>query len=85
MQRTSRHPPDAQPDYSPLIRAIQYLDGALQRGIVIGVYQDSREVSDEDIAAALIRVNNLLAATRDEIEKTTRSLARLGPGSTILQ
>jgi hypothetical protein len=86
MQRTSREPVSTKVDYSPLLRAIMYLDEVLKRGVVIGVYEDSREVSDEDIKRALTNVNSLLAGTRDEIDKLARSLARAqAPGSTLLQ
>lgn len=76
-----------QPDYSPLLRAIMYLDEALKRGVVIGVYEDSKEVSDEDVRKALIGVNQLLAETTANMEKLSRSIVRVThqPGSIILQ
>jgi lauroyl/myristoyl acyltransferase len=85
MKRTVRG--EAAPDYSPLLRAIMYLDEALKRGVVIGVYEDSKEVSDEDVRKALIGVNALMAQTTAEMEKLSRAIVRVThqPGSLILQ
>jgi len=73
------------PDYSPLIRAIQYLDEVLKRGVVIGVYEDSLEVSDEDVKRALIAVTAQMDNCTVAMEKTMRSIARIQPSSIILQ
>jgi hypothetical protein len=74
-----------QPDYSPLIRSIQYLDEVLKRGVVIGVYEDSMEVSDEDVKKALVSVTAHLDNCKVAMEQTLRSIARVQPGSIILQ
>jgi hypothetical protein len=75
------------PDYSPLLRAIMYLDEALKRGVVVGVYQDSLEVSDEDIRKALVQVNSLMAETSRGMEQLARAITRATqlPGSPVLQ
>jgi hypothetical protein len=73
-RRTSRDPGTL--DVSPLIRTIQYLDEVLKRGVVIGVYEDSKEVSDEDIHKALTAVRCAIGAVRTDMEMTLRSVAR---------
>jgi hypothetical protein len=86
MKRTERTvviPKEA--DYGPLIRAVMFLDGALQKGVVIGVYPDSMEVSDEDVVKALKRVNELIRETTEELDKLVRALSRTQPGSLALQ
>lgn len=74
-------------DYAPLIGAVRSLDEALRRGVVIGVYEGSMEVSDEDIAKALVHVNGLLAETARLIDVNARALARTLPlpGAPVLQ
>jgi hypothetical protein len=75
MKRTTR---DANVlDVSPLIRTIQYLDEVLKRGVVIGVYEDSKEVSDEDIHKALTRVRASMAECVVDMERAMRSVARI--------
>ena len=85
-KRTERAPAE-KIDFSPLLRAIMYLDEALKRGVVIGVYEDSREVSDEDVSKALLNVNSKMAETRSELERLARALTRVqqAPGSLTLQ
>jgi hypothetical protein len=74
-------------DYSPLIRSIQYLDEVLKRGVAIGVYEDSMEVSDEDVKRALVSVTSHLDNCKLAMEQTLRTVARVShiPGSQILQ
>lgn len=74
-RRTSRDPSTL--DVSPLIRTIQYLDEVLKRGVVIGIYEDSKEVSDEDIHKALTAVRCAIGAVRTDMEMTLRSVARV--------
>lgn len=74
MKRTDRGVD--KPDYSALIRCIQYLDEVLKRGVVVGVYEDSMEVSDEDIKKALRSVNGELDNCTQAMEKAARSITR---------
>lgn len=74
MKRTDRGAD--KPDYSALIRCIQYLDEVLKRGVVVGVYEDSMEVSDEDIKKALLSVNNHLDNCTAAMERAARSITR---------
>jgi hypothetical protein len=88
VKRTERGPPPSEKiDYSPLIRSIQYLDEVLKRGVVIGVYEDSMEVSDEDVKRALVNVTAHLDNCKVAIDQTLRSVARVShiPGTAILQ
>jgi hypothetical protein len=64
-------------DVSPLIRTIQYLDEVLKRGVVIGVYEDSMQVSDEDVHKALTAVRSAMQACSTDMERCLRSAARL--------
>jgi hypothetical protein len=75
VKRSTRGDED-RPDYSALIRAIQYLDEVLKRGVVVGVYEDSMEVSDEDIKRALVSVNSHLDNATAAMEKAARSITR---------
>ncbi len=63
-------------DIASVIRTVQYLDEALKRGVVVGVYEDSMEVSDEDIKKALHAVNAAIDVTIDHMEKLARSITR---------
>ena len=86
MKRTE-HPPEAF-DLSAVIRVVQYLDEVLKRGVVIGVYEDSLEVSDEDVRKALVNVNAGIQSTIDHMERLARSITRFQgqqPGSPSLQ
>lgn len=87
MKRTEH--PTAPLDTSALIRSIQYLDEVLKRGLVIGIYvEGSLEVTDEDIAKAIVHVNGLLAETARLIDVNARALTRASPqmpGSPSLQ
>lgn len=82
MKRTERD--TAPTDYSALIRCIQYLDAVLKRGVVVGVYEDSMEVSDEDIKKALTSVNTHLDNCTAAIEKTARAITRATTSPAIL-
>ncbi len=87
MKRTE-HKVDEPFDLSAVIRVVQYLDETLKRGVVIGVYEDSMEVSDEDIRKALLKVNSAIEVTVSHMEKLARSIARFHgqhPGSPLLQ
>lgn len=64
-------------DISPLIRAIQFLDEALKRGVVIGVYEDSMEVSDEDVWKAIGGVKLALTTLTNDMERTLRMANRV--------
>jgi hypothetical protein len=77
MKRTERREPQAPFDVSPLIRTIQFLDEVLRRGVVIGVYQDSMEVSDEDVHKALTAVRSAMDACNTDMERFLRSIARV--------
>lgn len=74
-------------DVSPLIRTIQYLDEVLKRGVVVGVYENSMEVSDEDIVKAMVRVRAELKSTTEVMEQSMRAVARSRPqtGPILLQ
>jgi hypothetical protein len=87
MTKRTQRGVDPPPDHSALLRALMYLDEALKRGVVIGVYENSLEVSDEDIRKALIHVNELLAETTRAMEMLARTITRASqqPGSLILQ
>jgi hypothetical protein len=85
VKRTERTVIPREPDYGPLIRAVMFLDGALKRGVVIGVYPDSLEISDEDVVKALRRVNELIIETTEQLDKLARALSRTQPGSLQLQ
>ncbi len=87
MKRTE-HKVDEPFDLSAVIRVVQYLDETLKRGVVIGVYENSMEVSDEDIRKALLKVNSAIEVTVSHMEKLARSIARFQgqhPGSPSLQ
>lgn len=88
MERSKRDPGKPEkPDYSPLIRAVMYLDECLKRGVVIGVYEDSMTVSDEDVQKALTNVRRQIDATITDMERLARAVTRAQqlPGSPILQ
>jgi hypothetical protein len=73
-------------DFSNLINAIMLLDECLKRGVVLGVYEDSLEVSDEDIKQALTSVRAQLDNTIETMEKLARVMTRMqAPSSLILQ
>lgn len=74
-RRTSRDPNSL--DVSPLIRTIQYLDEVLKRGVVIGIFEGSMEVSDEDILKALTAVRAEMRKTTDVMELSMRAIARV--------
>ncbi len=87
MKRTE-HKAEEPFDLSALIRVVQYLDETLKRGVVVGVYEDSLEVSDEDIRKALLKVNAAIEVTVSHMEKLARSVTRFHsqiPGSPSLQ
>jgi hypothetical protein len=88
MQRSTREvKPEPPADFSPLIRACMYLDECLKRGVVVGVYEDSLEVSDEDIRKALANVQAQIANVREDMERLARTITRVTqvPGSRALQ
>jgi hypothetical protein len=88
VKRTERGGPLVEkPDYSPLLRAIMYLDEALKRGVVVGVYENSMEVSDHDIEKALKNVRHQMDLTIETMERTARAVSRVTalPGSALLQ
>jgi hypothetical protein len=73
-------------DFSNLVQAIHHLDECLKRGVAIGVYEDSLEVSDEDIKKALVNVRAQLDNTIETMEKLARVITRMqAPSSLILQ
>jgi hypothetical protein len=74
-RRTSRDPSTL--DVSPLIRTIQYLDEVLKRGVVIGIFEGSMEVSDEDIRKALSAVRSAMEACANDMERALRTVARV--------
>jgi hypothetical protein len=74
-RRASRDPSTL--DVSPLIRTIQYLDEVLKRGVVIGIFEGSMEVSDEDITKALKAVRGAMSDTILEMERGLRAVARV--------
>jgi hypothetical protein len=68
MQRTSERVATKEYDVAPLLRAIQYLDEALKRGVVIGIFDGSMEVSDEDITKGCASVKRHLNQVRDDLD-----------------
>ena len=64
------------PDFSALMCGIQYLDECLRRGVVVGIYEDSKAVSDEDIDKALKNVMAKIADLRREMEIASRMYRR---------
>jgi hypothetical protein len=87
MQRSRREAAPDKLDVAPLIRTVQYLDAVLKRGVVVGVYEDSKEVSDEDITKALTETRRQIGMTIDELERLARCITRIqhAPGSPALQ
>lgn len=73
MKRTEHK--EASLDVGPLVAAIQMLDQVLKQGVLLGT-SDAGEltVDDEQLAHALIRVNNLLHETARLIDETSRSI-----------
>jgi hypothetical protein len=64
-------------DIAPLLLAVQQLDETLKRGVVIGIYEDSMEVSDEDIIVALKQVKAAMIDLSETLEKLTRRIITL--------
>jgi len=87
VRRSERDGPRDQLDVAPLIRTVQYLDAVLKRGVVVGVYADSLEVSDEDITKALTETRKQIDITIHEMERLARCVTRIqhAPGSPALQ
>lgn len=86
MKRSERGAP-APPDYSPLLRALMYLDECLKRGVVVGIFEGSMEVSDEDLERAMRNVRHQLELTTESMERCARALTRATqlPGAPLLQ
>jgi hypothetical protein len=76
VKRTERaiEPANTGPDIAALVAAITYLDGALKRGLVIGVYEDSMEVSDEDIVKAASHVRERLIEVAEAMARVVVKL-----------
>jgi hypothetical protein len=59
---------------SELVEAIAALDVAMKQPIVVGVYEDSLDVTDEHIVQACRKVQNALANIGGEIDKLTKRM-----------
>lgn len=88
MKRTDRTPPEMpKPDISELLRATMFLDEALKRGVVVGIFEGSMEVSDEDIHRACTAVRQALVALTTDLDRMLATASRVVglPESTRLQ
>lgn len=59
-----------------LLHAVMYLDEVLKRGVLIGKYEDSMEIDDKDIFAALTRVRTQILNLNDVLEKLPVTLSK---------
>jgi hypothetical protein len=72
-------------DISALMRALIHLDQSLKQGIVIGIYEDSMDVSDEDITKALTGVRREIELTANALSKLATVITQGGPFASTLQ
>lgn len=88
MKRTEhRNAAPTAPDLRALLQATLLLDAALKRGVVVGVFEGSMEVSDEDIHHATTAVRSAIGALVGDLDRLIVQMSRISglPDQTRLQ